>query len=103
MLSLNSITVGCTEVKVFDQSKMLAPVVLSIDLEPYHTLTYHSVQDIMNMILRLSMDFGLDNFYIIPPDKPGNESKDVLQRRQKAASIGIRTRTFKFPSGCSNH
>ena len=37
------------------------------------------------------MDFGLDNFHIIPPDKPGNESKVVLQRRQKAASTGIRT------------
>ena len=54
-------------------------------------LTYHSVQDIMNMILRLSMDFGFENFHIIPPDKPGTE-KDVLQRRQKAVSASCQGR-----------
>ena len=51
-------------------------------------LTNQSDQDIMNMILRLSMDFGFENFHIIPPDKPGTE-KDVLQRRQKAVSAEI--------------
>ena len=51
-------------------------------------LTYQSVQDIMNMILRLGMDFGFENFHIIPPDKPGTE-KDVLQRRQKAVAADV--------------
>ena len=58
-------------------------------------LTYQSVQDIMNMILRLSMDFGFENFHIIPPDKPGTE-KDVLQRRQKAISAEVRTPVIRI-------
>ena len=58
-------------------------------------LTYQSVQDIMNMILRLSMDFGFENFHIIPPDKPGTE-KDVLQRRQKVEFTEDRTRINGF-------
>ena len=37
------------------------------------------------------MDFGIENFHIIPPDKPGTE-KDVLQRRQKAVLTEARTR-----------
>ena len=34
------------------------------------------------------MDFGFENFHIIPPNKPGTE-KDVLQRRQKAVSAEV--------------
>ena len=69
---------------------MLAPVVVIINL-----LTYQSVQDIMNMILRLSMDFGFENFHIIPPDKPGTE-KDVLQRQQKGVFAKVRTPIIRF-------
>ena len=44
------------------------------------------------------MDFGFENFHIIPPDKPGTE-KDVLQRRQKAVFAEDRTRVVVIGSG----
>ena len=48
------------------------------------------------------MDFGFENFHIIPPDKPGTE-KDVLQRRQKAVFAEVRTPMVGSRSRRSSH
>ena len=48
------------------------------------------------------MDFGFENFHIIPPDKPGTEN-DVLQRRQKADTDEVRTLIVRYLNWRSSH